>query len=108
MRQILSNLEAIHRTGIVHRDIKPQNMILSPSGIKMIDLGAGADLRVGINYVPNEYLLDPRFAPPQQYVMSPLTPQCDATLSLSALCVLCFSLLYHGRVDAGLIKFELC
>jgi serine/threonine protein kinase len=76
MKDIVTNLKDIHRTGIVHRDVKPQNMILSPEGIKMIDLGAGADLRVGINYTPNEYLLDPRFAPPQQYVMSPLTPKC--------------------------------
>ncbi len=36
----------------------------------MIDLGAAADLRVGINYVPNEFLLDPRYAPPEQYIMS--------------------------------------
>ena len=76
MRQILTGLDAMHKTGIVHRDIKPQNLILTDNGIKMIDLGACADLRVGINYVPNEYLLDPRFAPPQQYVMSPLTPRC--------------------------------
>jgi hypothetical protein len=29
--------------------------------VKLIDLGAAADLRLGINYVPNEYLLDPRW-----------------------------------------------
>ena len=46
--------------------------------IKLIDLGASADLVVGINYVPNEYLLDPRFAPPQQYVMSAQTARCGA------------------------------
>lgn len=48
--------------GIVHRDIKPQNCIVSSTDnkIKLIDLGAAADLRVGINYAPKEYLLDPR------------------------------------------------
>lgn len=75
MTQILQNLSDIHSTGIVHRDVKPQNMILSKKGIKMIDLGAAADLRIGINYVPNEYLLDPRYAPPEQFIMSPLTPK---------------------------------
>lgn len=29
---------------------------------KIIDLGAAADLRVGINYIPKEFLLDPRYA----------------------------------------------
>ena len=28
--------------------------------LKIIDLGAAADLRVGINYNPSEFLLDPR------------------------------------------------
>ena len=43
--------------------------------VKLIDLGAAADLRIGINYIPNEYLLDPRYAPPQQYIMSTSTPR---------------------------------
>lgn len=43
--------------------------------MKLIDLGAAADLRIGINYVPNEFLLDPRYAPPQQYIMSTSTPR---------------------------------
>ena len=56
----------------MHRDVKPQNVILTPSErrAKLIDLGAAADLRIGINYVPNEFLLDPRYAPPEQYIMS--------------------------------------
>jgi serine/threonine protein kinase len=49
----------------VHRDIKPQNVIISvrDKRVKLIDMGAAADLRLGINYVPNEYLLDPRCVP---------------------------------------------
>ena len=70
--QLLEALKACHATGIVHRDIKPQNVIISSKDgrAKLIDLGAAADLRVGINYIPNEFLLDPRYAPPQQYIMS--------------------------------------
>ncbi|KAL6758073.1 kinase-like domain-containing protein [Haematococcus lacustris] len=62
MKQLLGALSAAHSTGIVHRDVKPQNCIVSEADkkVKLIDLGAAADLRVGINYVPNEYLLDPR------------------------------------------------
>lgn len=70
--QVVEGLRASHTTGIVHRDVKPQNVIVCGEDkcTKMIDLGAAADLRVGINYVPNEFLLDPRYAPPEQYIMS--------------------------------------
>ena len=70
--QVVDGLRACHSTGIVHRDVKPQNVIVcgEEQCAKMIDLGAAADLRVGINYVPNEFLLDPRYAPPEQYIMS--------------------------------------
>lgn len=53
--------------GIVHRDIKPENCIVSEKErkLKMIDLGAAADLRTGRNYHPQEGLMDGRYAPPQ-------------------------------------------
>ncbi len=62
----------------MHRDVKPQNVMVSEVDrcIKFIDLGAAADLRIGTNYIPNEFLLDPRYAPPQQYIMSTQTPTC--------------------------------
>ena len=77
MQQLLNGLKSCHSVGIVHRDVKPQNSIVSEAErrVKLIDWGAAADLRVGINYVPNQYLLDPRYAPPEQYVMPESTPK---------------------------------
>lgn len=39
------------------------------SCLQLIDLGACADLRSGTNYAPDETILDPHFAPPEQVCM---------------------------------------
>ncbi|KAK6266434.1 hypothetical protein QUC31_017271 [Theobroma cacao] len=75
MRQIITSLKKIHDTGIVHRDVKPANLVVTKRGqIKLIDFGAATDLRIGKNYVPNLGLLDPDYCPPELYVLPEETP----------------------------------
>lgn len=75
MRQIITSLKKIHDTGIVHRDVKPANLVVTKRGqIKIIDFGAATDLRIGKNYVPNRALLDPDYCPPELYVLPEETP----------------------------------
>ncbi|KAF7825404.1 serine/threonine-protein kinase STN8, chloroplastic-like [Senna tora] len=75
MRQIITSLRKIHDTGIVHRDVKPANLVVTKRGqIKLIDFGAATDLRIGKNYVPNSTLLDPDYCPPELYVLPEETP----------------------------------
>jgi serine/threonine protein kinase len=111
--QILENLSAAHATGIILRDVKPENMIFDPQAgrFKLIDLGAAADLRFGFNYQPKEFILDPRFSGPEEYIMSTQTPEAPATPVALALSPALWQLNVPDRFDsysAGVTLLQMC
>ena len=113
MSQSLDLLVQMHGTGIVHRDVKPENLIFDESTqrFKLIDFGGSADLRFGVNYVPKQFIFDPRYAAPEQYIMSTQTPEAPFPPLALALSPVLWQLNLPDRFDMyslGIMFLQLC
>ena len=75
--QLLDGLSALHRVGIVHRDISPKNVILTPDGvIKLIDFGISHMLVPDKNN-DTQLLGTVGFAAPEQFGFQRSTEKAD-------------------------------
>lgn len=65
--QICEGLKAIHRLGIVHRDVSPGNVMISSDGtVKIIDFGISRTIKENVNH-DTEILGTQGFAAPEQF-----------------------------------------
>ena len=74
--QLCDVLLAIHSKGILHRDIKPGNIILQNSSTWLIDFGAAKTVS-GSKTQDTRILGTPGFAPPEQYGFSTTDTRSD-------------------------------
>ena len=67
MGSLLDAVELVHASGQLHRDIKPDNVLLTDSGrVVLIDFGAARDFSEGGSDT-HSVQLTPGYAPPEQY-----------------------------------------
>ncbi len=76
---VATALSAIHSAGIIHRDLTPSNVLLSPVGPKVIDFGLARSSNVltNISHVGAQPIGTPGYMAPEQILDEPVTPAVD-------------------------------
>jgi serine/threonine-protein kinase len=74
--QVAAALAAAHACGVVHRDIKPGNVMLARTGVKVVDFGIAAAVGA-LDETGDELLGTPAYVAPERFAGRPAAPATD-------------------------------
>lgn len=66
MMPLIKSLGQIHKMGLIHRDISPDNIMITNGGIKLLDFGGARDFVTGGDR-SKSIMLKPGYSPEEQY-----------------------------------------
>ncbi|SCL35633.1 serine/threonine protein kinase [Micromonospora nigra] len=75
--EVSAALAAAHAHGIVHRDVKPANVILTPAGVKVLDFGIATPTGAPDPTPEGIVVGTPAYLAPEQLDRAPATPAAD-------------------------------
>ena len=101
---MLEGLDAAHQIGIIHRDIKPQNIMITPEGRPVImDFGIARDLSSDGMTATGEVIGTPVYMAPERLLGKEIDHRCD----LYSFGVILFELATGSKPFAGNTIFEI-
>jgi serine/threonine protein kinase len=75
--EVAAGLAAAHAAGLVHRDVKPGNIMLTPAGAKLVDFGIAASVDGTDPVTGEEVLGTPAYVAPERITGGAVTPASD-------------------------------
>ncbi|MEV0713932.1 protein kinase [Asanoa sp. NPDC050611] len=76
--EVASALAAAHRLGIVHRDVTPANVMLTPTGAKVLDFGIATRIGAPDEDADGETFGTPAYVAPERLDGTPAQPATDS------------------------------
>ncbi|XTZ16734.1 serine/threonine-protein kinase [Micromonospora echinospora] len=75
--EVSAALAAAHANGIVHRDVKPANVVLTPAGVKVLDFGIATPAGTRDQMPEGMVVGTPAYLAPEQLARQPATTAAD-------------------------------